>query len=64
MQRCQNWISPERVQRRMSTGSGDWSIRRSVDMWIEFGMRLEYRVSVKCWIVVDVEDVLGYASWK
>ena len=35
MQRRHSWISPERVQRRMSTGSGRLSIRRAVEMWMD-----------------------------
>ena len=42
MQRCQHWISPERVHSLMSTGSGDWSIRLSVVIWIAWGNSWKY----------------------
>ena len=35
MQRCQDWISPLRVHRRMSMGSGLDRILRRVVMWID-----------------------------
>ena len=42
MQRCQHWISPLRVHSLMSTGSGDWSIRLSVVIWIVWGISRNY----------------------